>query len=100
MSTIHEHRDEITAASGETSSITLPIVGGILKQTLIQANTSTTVFKVNLTDSNGVKRLEWSIQTGCLNDLISELPMRGQYTLNITNASPDDTFTVVLGIEE
>ncbi len=97
---IHEHRVSITAASGSAASSTLNIRGGILRQMLVRANTATTTFAVNLVDENSLTRGNWGFHEGELNDVSTKIPMRGTYTINITNASLDDTFNVLLGIQE
>ena len=98
--TIYQHRASVTASSGSTSSDTLNVRGGILRQVLVTANTSTTVFRANLVDANSVTVSNWGFHTGQINDGSITLPVAGRYTLNITNASPDDSFTVLLGVEE
>ena len=99
--TIYQHRASITAASGSISSTTLKVRGGLLRQLYIKANTASTVFKANLVDDNSITVLNYGLHTGDLNDFLNlALPVQGQYVLNITNASPDDTFAVLLGVEE
>ena len=72
-----------------------------MQQLLIQAGTSTTVFRANLVDSNSRTRVSYGFHTGELNDIGSHFPMAGSYVLNITNASPDnDTFQIVLAVQE
>lgn len=97
--TIYQHRATITASGGTTSSTTLKVRGGLCRQVLIIANTATTVFQPFITDESGLEVSRYGLQTGELSDITS-IPMAGQYTINITNASPDDTFKIMLGIEE
>ena len=66
---------------------------------IVQAATSTTVFRANLTDSNSLNVMDYGVQTGEMND-VTAFPMSGRYTFNITNASPDDTFTIYFGVQE
>lgn len=99
MSCIYEHKDTVTASGGTTTSTTLNIRGGLLRQVLIRANTSNTVFSANLSDSSLVRR-HYDFHTGELNDMEVELPVCGPYTLTLTNASADDTFSVVLAVQE
>lgn len=96
---IHQHRATITASGGSTSSTTLNIAGGICRQVLIVANTSTTVFQPFITDEAGLEVSRYGLQTGEMSD-ITTIPMAGVYIVRITNASPDDTFKIMLGIEE
>lgn len=98
--TIYEFRTSMTTASASAEGATLNIPGGILRQVLIRANTDTTVFRVDLEDSNGQTRLNYDYHRGELNDVNLQFPIAGQYTVNITNASPNDTFTVILAVQE
>lgn len=79
--------------------MTLKIPGGILRNVLVRANTDTTVFRANLTDGADT-RINWDYETGELIDDQLQFPVAGQYTFSITNASPDDTFRIVLSVEE
>lgn len=97
--TIYQHRATVTTASGSTSSTTLRVIGGICRQILIAANTATTVFQPFITDDSGMEVSRYGLQTGELSDITS-IPMAGEYIIRITNASPDDTFKIMLGIEE
>jgi len=97
--TIYQHRATITASAGATSTTTLKILGGICRQVLIVANTASTVFQPFITDEAGMEVSRYGLQTGELSDITS-IPMSGQYTVRITNASPDDTFKIMLGVEE
>ena len=98
--TVYQHRATVTAASGATSTATLRVRGGILRQMFIVANTDTTVFRSNLVDEASLTVQNWGFHTGMLNDNAISMPAQGTYTLNITNASPDDTFKILIGVEE
>lgn len=97
--TIYQFRDTITTASGSRGSTSLNVRGGVCRQVLVIANTSTTVFMANLTDQNSLNVMDYGVQTGQMND-VTAIPMAGQYTFNITNASPDDTFRIYFAVEE
>ena len=97
---IYEHKATVVTASGSTSTITLKIIHGLCRNIYVKANTATTVFRVNLTDEDGDSRLDYGFSTGMLNDNQIAYPIVNSYTLNITNASPNDTFKVKIGIEE
>ncbi len=98
--TVYEHRTSLTAASGSVATTTLKIYGGLLKNVYIKAMTDTTTFKANLVDDKDKTRIKWSTTNCEINDMGLDFPLQGQYTLNITNASPDDTFDVILAIQE
>ena len=59
---------------------------------------------MNITETGGIKVLDYGYHTGELNDTGASgalpLPMLGNYNINITNASPDDTFDIRLILQE
>lgn len=93
-----------TTVGGTISSTTLNIRGGLLRQVIIRANTSTTLFRIDIAEVGGIMVLNYGFHTGELNDTGKNgalpMPMVGNYQLSITNASPDDTFNVRLLIQE
>lgn len=97
---IYVHRASLTTASGSISSATLNVKGGLMEQLVVRANTATTIFRADLVDANSVTVANYDYHEGELNDIGRHLPMAGTYTLNITNASPNDTFTVLLAVAE
>lgn len=98
--TIYQYRAKLTTAAGATSQVTLPIRGGLCRQVFVTANTSTTTFFVNIQDESSLRILDYPSHTGTLNDVGMAVPMAGKYTFAITNASPNDTFNILMGIEE
>lgn len=101
---IYRHETSQTAASGSVSSTTLNVRGGLLRQVIIRAATNTTVFRTNIEESGGIVVLNYGYHTGEINDTGTEgalpLPVLGPYTINITNASPDDTFNIRFLVQE
>lgn len=97
---IYEHKTSLLAQAGSASSFTLKIYGGLCRQIYVKANTSTTVFRVNITDEDGDNIIDYGFSTGMLNDLSLACPMSGRHQFNITNASPNDTFKIKLKVEE
>ena len=98
--TVYEHRASITAVAGSVCSAPLNIGGGLCRQVLIRSTTASTVFRADLTDSNAIIRRHYAFHTGEINDMGLSFPMVGNYTINVTNASPNDTFTVVVAVQE
>ena len=98
--TVYTHRATVTVASGAGATSTLYVPGGLGNQLLIRANTSSTLFRADLKDDNGVIRVNYGFVRGELNDQDLRLAMAGSYAVEITNADVDDTFTVVLSVEE
>ena len=97
---IYQHRASVTTAAGTVASTTLNVKGGLMQQLVVRANTATTVFRADLVDANSVTVANFDYHEGELNDIGRSLPMAGTYTLNITNASPNDTFTILLAVDE
>ncbi len=97
--TVYQFRSTVTAAAGSTSSTSLKIPGGICRQVIIVANTSSTTFLTTITDDKSLEVMRYSSQTGELND-VTAFPMQGNYSVNITNASADDTFKLYFAVEE
>ena len=97
---IYEHKTLLPTASGSVNSTTLRIPGGLAKYLLIRANTSTTVFRANLNDEDGITRLNYGYHQGEIRDDTLEYPLTGTYTLQVTNASPNDTFRIILSVQE
>lgn len=93
----------ITSANttaGSTSKTTLRCPGGLLKHVIIRANTSTTVFRASILNDNSMNIVSYGFATGEVNDQIIEIPVDGVYIFQITNASPDDTFSIYGAIRE
>lgn len=99
--TIYQHRQTLATAAGSVNSVTLRIPGGMLNHAIVKANTSANAtFRVALTDTAGLSVQDWGFVRGELNDATLNIPMNGQYTLAVTNASPDDTFSIYLAVRE
>ena len=98
--TVYQMRASVTAAAGAGSSIGLNIPGGLIRQVLIRANTDTTVFRANLVDASGLTIANWGFETHEINDTSLALAVAGSLALNITNASPNDTFQTLISVQE
>ena len=98
--TVYEQRATVTAAAGQASSIGLNIVGGLIRQVLVRANTDATVFRANITDASGLRIVDYGYHTGEINDTKASLAVSGSLALNITNASSNDTFSIKISVEE
>ena len=64
----------------------------------------TTVFRADLTEVGGIAVLNYGYHRGEINDTgkigALPLPVLGNYTINIPNASPNDTFAIRILVEE
>ena len=98
--TIYEHKALLPTAAGSVASSTLYIPGGLARQLLIRANTATTVFRADLKDEDGIIRRHYDFHHGEINDMEIRVALVGSYAVEITNATPDDTFRIVLSVEE
>ena len=99
--TIYEHKATLTTSAGSVGSTTLRIPGGIAHYFLVRSNTANTTFRADLTDEDGVIRVNYGYHVGELRDDLMEYPITGVYTVNITNAGPNnDTFKVILSVQE
>lgn len=102
----YEFKGTGTISSGVCSINTLSIThAGYLRQFIIKCNTSTTILDFALVDPDGFTvfptddMIYNTIEGGCCLRNCN-IPMRGVYTLKITNASYDDGFSYKLSIEE
>lgn len=90
----------MTVSGASFSSASLRIPGGLLRYLLVRANTTTTIFQTTLADTNGTVRMTYDYHEGEIVDNSLILPVVGSYTVNITNASQNDIFKVVLAVQE
>ena len=86
-------RKTLTASSGSASDTF--ITHGICHQILVKPTTSTTTYDFSLTDSGSIVVYESTDETGTMNDFIT-LPVSGNYTASIANASVDEDFSVLI----
>lgn len=99
--TIYEHRAVVTVASGTASTYSLNIPGGIVRQLIVRALTdTTTTFAVNMVDDFGDTIKNYGYNERELNDDEMSLAVAGTLAINLTNASPTDTFRIKLKVEE
>ncbi len=102
---IYRYQSVLSTAAGATSATTLNINGGLLRQVLVRALTSSLAqFQVSIAESGGITILNYGYHTGELNDTGATgalpLPVLGYYTVSITNASPNDTFAIRCLVQE
>lgn len=97
---VYEQRATVTTVAGSTNQTTLENVGGLLRYLLIRSNTATTSFQATLSDYKGVVRKRYGFHTGELIDDTLTLPVSGSYTVGIVNGSPNDTFSIIFGVQE
>lgn len=99
MKLVHEQQGTLTAASG-TAAATLICKNTLLSQIYVKATTATTTFDVKITDIYSRDTYEQIDLTGELNETRVWMPMYGDITLTIDNASADEDFDYILVFEE
>jgi len=70
-----------------------------IHQILVRSTSATTTFDFTVTDANGVVIRQFLTCTGVSND-VTPTPVTGDFTLTIANATPDDTFAVLIKIRD
>lgn len=86
-------------AVGGTIAVTIPATEGICKLLYISAATSSTTFDVRITDRFSINVLDDENATGIYNQLLG-LPIYGNITLRIRNASVNEEFTYLIVMQE
>lgn len=99
--TVYEHKTSIQVAGGSNNTVSLRVTGGMWGFFMVRPNTSTTVFRANVQNSDGdVVRNYAFVRTELLDDTV-KIPVSGRYTINITNASvTDETFRILFAVAE
>lgn len=88
----------MTAALG-TISVTIPAVDGKCVLLHVSSATATTTFDVRLTDRFSINVLDDTDATGTYNQLM-QMPVYGNFTLTVRNASVNELFTYLIVIQE
>ena len=97
---IYEYTTTQVTASGSVSSTTLHVNGGLIRQFYIAGTDSNTLFRADLQNNNNVTIMNYGYHRGMINDVDHAVPVHGELTVNITNATPQDNFRVIIGVEE
>lgn len=100
MSQIYKFTTTMTVTLNTGAANTHRIPHGLLRQLLITAQTSGTIFRANITDDGGDIVRSYEFAKTQINDDNRPLPVTGIYTLNITNASADGQFRVKFVVQE
>ena len=95
---VHKHIQTITIVAGSGATNTLPI-DGECKFFYIEPTTSTTVYKYNITDDDSdiIFSSDWT--KGTFRDP-TPMIMHGIYTINLTNVTVNEDFSVKMLVEE
>ena len=97
--TIYKEYKIGTASTGTWSDNTGRFHGDALLHVVVQAATGTTTFDFSLVNDDSVTVKTWNRNTGELNEEVY-IPLRGIYTMQISNASADEEFKILLMVDE
>ena len=92
---VYRYFSEATVSAGYWSGTTLNIIGDKCTQILVEAAQDDTEFDFIMTDENDVEVQRFDDEVGLLNDM-TPFSARGEYTLEIENATSDEEFKVML----
>ena len=99
MSVYRYQPGQVTPTAGLWSGNTLKILGRLCQQIYVKAATSSTTFNLAIIDPDSISVRKFSNITGTLNDL-TPFPMSGVNTVEISSASADEVFTVLVCVLE
>ena len=96
---IHSENMTGTTSSGALSTNTVAALQGIAREIIISPATSSTVYNLTITNDNSLDVFLSSSITG---DFIEEvaLPLRGVYTVAISDSTADELFSMAIVVEE
>jgi len=101
MTTISVHKEKplsSVTSSGSWSGNTVA-QRGLLQQVVIKPTTDTTMYDFSLTDVNNDIVYNRTDVSGTLNEEVN-IPLRGVYTMSISNATKDEAFDIILVVRE
>lgn len=94
------HSEKITKATQSgTFSENFRSIYGMCHQIVIRPVTETTTYSFKIMDSTDTIVFERTSETGTYSEL-TEMPMRGTYTLTVYDATADETFICQIIIKE
>ena len=100
MGTVYRYNPgSVTPTAGLWTGNTLKILGSLCQQLYVKAATSSTTFNLTIIDPDSFKIRKFTNITGTLNDL-TPFPMFGINTVEISSASVDEVFTVLVCVLE
>ena len=100
MILVHKETVNGTASSGTFSVNTNPLrVSGMLHLITIKPTTSSTQYDFKIVDEDSFTIYERTSEIGALSEEV-RLPLRGVYTVTISNSTIDEAFNIKLHIVE
>jgi hypothetical protein len=100
MFPVHKARFSITPSSGDGSANTLKFSGAELIQIYTKALTPTTIYDVLIVDEDSDVVLEFNAIEGEYEEHAIYMPLRGVYTVQISDSTVDEPIVVKLMINE
>ena len=88
----------VTTAAGSATANTVD-TRGLCHHIVVKPETETTVYDIEIVNPAGATIYERTSETGTLSELTST-PLRGIYTVSISNATADEDFIIQLIIQE
>lgn len=88
-----------TIASGSLSATTISFVSSLLRMVAIKTTSAGIVYTITIIDADAFEIYKRTDEVGSMSEEVA-LPMRGVYTVTITNASIDEDIDIKLVIEE
>jgi len=95
---IHKEKLTVTTSSGD-ASINTRHIRGMCYQILITPVTPTVTFNYAIEDSDGIEVFYRTSEVGEYAEL-TDLPLRGIYTIKVDSATEDELFKIQLLIRE
>jgi len=96
---IYKYKNSVTCAAGSGSVNTNPIIGGLCREILVSPATATTTYRVNIVDEDSLTIKSYDYKKGLYID-IAPFIAYGIYTINITNSSANELFTIRMMVQE
>ena len=97
---IHKHRSSVSISSGSGSSNTMKFSMGNLIQVFLKATSTTNIFDFSMVDEDGdIVYIKEALE-GNYEEHNIYVPVRGIYTLTISNSTVDEAITVKIMVDE
>ena len=97
---VHKHKARIQVTAGSGSENTLKFSGAQLVQVFMESATSTNIFDFALIDEDNDEIYTATAVEGYAEEHSVYIPLRGVYTISITDATIDEIIEIKLMVEE
>lgn len=96
---IHTEKLSGTASAGTFAVNTISNLCGLLRTIIIKPTTATTQYDITITNSDSMDIYSSKSIVGNSSDEV-QIPLRGIFTITITNSTADEAFTIHLALQE